>query len=185
MHQFFFALGCFMAVSNQFAHGRATVRFTGKYVDEHSVRNFESRGQRFGRGFNQTPINTFVPRNKSPFGRFPFDKFLSGLRRLCCQFGIFNHVCGSLCDNKANIIKSFAARSTSNLMKISSGENRRFVARIFAKLSKKNGSNRNIDANSQRICAADDFEQSLLRQLFDKNPVFRQESCVVQTNSHF
>jgi len=58
-----------------------------------------------------------------------------------------------------------------------------FLAVVFPKLGKDDGSDRHVDADAERIGAADEFEQTFLRELLDKDAVLRQQSGVVNADA--
>src|SRR5438128_1188665 len=81
------------------------------------------------------------------------------------------------------IIEPFASGAAADLMKVPRGENAGLLAVKLTELGKQYGANGNIDADTQRVRAANDFEQSFLRELFDEHAILREQPCMVQTDA--
>ena len=90
-----------------------------------------------------------------------------------------------LCNNVTDIVKTFSSGAPCNLVKIACGQNGCLVSAVFAELRKENCADRDVYTDTERVRSADNFEKSLLSELFAENAVFGQKSCVVETNALF
>ena len=120
--------------------------------------HMETGGQRFGLCIDQALVGVFVEGDIAVFGRFSLLELLAGLAALGLQFQVLDDVFWRLGHHVSNVVKTLSTGPTCNLVKITCSENRRLVAAVFAKLSKKNGANGNVHAYAQSIGAADDFQ---------------------------
>ena len=60
---------------------------------------------------------------------------------------------------------------------------RGLLAVELAQLREQHRADRDVDADAQRVGAADHLEQALLRELLDQQPVLRQQPGVVQADA--
>ncbi|KAK4045267.1 hypothetical protein OUZ56_032676, partial [Daphnia magna] len=96
---------------------------------------------------------------------------------------VFNHMFGRLGDDAPLDVKAFPPRSACDLTEVADREEDRLVAVEFAQLRKENRSNRDIDANAERIGAGNDLEQPFLGELFYQEAVAREEPRVVNADA--
>src|SRR5258705_436033 len=89
----------------------------------------------------------------------------------------------SLSDDPANVIEAFAPSPACNLMKIARAQDAGLLAVELAEFGKENSANRDIDAHAQRVRAANDFEQTFLRELFGQHAILRKQSGMVKTDA--
>ena len=92
---------------------------------------------------------------------------------------------GSLRNHVADIVETLAASAASNLVEIAGGQNCSLVAAVLAELRKQHRSNRHVDANAERISAANDLEQPFLCEFFAENAVLGQKSGVMEPDALF
>jgi len=78
-------------------------------------------------------------------------------------------------DDPALVVKTFPSGTPANLVKIPRAQNAALLAVKFAQPREQHRANRHVDANAERVRAADDLEQTLLRELLDELPLFLVE----------
>src|SRR5690606_38250471 len=86
-------------------------------------------------------------------------------------------------DDVALVVVALASGASGDLAEIADAEDGGFAAVVFPELGEDDGANRNVDADAEGVGAADDFEQALLRELFDEDAVFREEAGVVDADA--
>lgn len=86
------------------------------------------------------------------------------------------------CATVAHGVEALAPRASGDLVEVPRGEDRRLVAAVAAELREQYGADGHVDAHAQRVCAADDLQQALLRELFDQDAVAGQQARVVQAD---
>ena len=89
----------------------------------------------------------------------------------------------SLRDDVPHIVVSLAPRAPADLVEVPCGQDRRLLTVVLAQPREEHRADGHVDADSERVRAADNLEQTLLRELFDQDAVLRQQSGVVQTNA--
>src|SRR5688572_19050894 len=81
------------------------------------------------------------------------------------------------------VIKTFASSTPNDLVKIARAQNAHFLAVEFREPREQDRSDWHIHAHTQRIRPTNNFEQSFLREAFDQNSIFRQQTRMVQTDA--
>ena len=115
--------------------------------------------------------------------RFPLLEFFACRAGFCFEFQVLDDMLWRLCDHVADIVKTFTACAACNLVKVASGQNGGLVTAVLAELREKHCADRNVYAHAERVCAANDLEQTLLGELFAKNAVLWQKPRVVKPNA--
>ena len=119
-------------------------------------------------------------------------KFFSGGWRLTvfcrpCAFSveleIFDGVFRRLRHHPATIVESLAPGASGDLVKIPRAEDDRLLPVKLAQPREQHGADGHVDADAERIRAADDFEQALLRELLDQHAILGQQSRVMQPDA--
>src|SRR4029079_4204846 len=82
-----------------------------------------------------------------------------------------------------DIIKSFAPGPARDLVKIARGQDRGLLPVEFAELREEHGANRHVDADAERVGAANYFQQTPLCELLGEHTVFGQKARVVQADA--
>ena len=145
--------------------------------------HLETRREWFRCGVDQSLERVLVEGNVAVLGRFALLEFLSGRACFRFEFEILNDVLWRLRNDVTDVIKTFSACASRNLVEVACGEDGRLVAAVLAKLRKENRADRHVHAYAKRICAADDFEQPLLGEFFAEDAVLGQKSSVVQSDA--
>src|SRR6516162_553892 len=144
--------------------------------------HFESRLERLRRLGDESLKGVFVPRDVAFRRRLLPHHFLPG-RDALSNAKVFDHVLGCLNHHRASLVEPFSARSSGDLLKVAHAQDTNLFAIEFAELGEEDGSNRDVDADSERVRSTDDLEQSRLRQLLHPQAIPWQEARVVQTQS--
>ena len=90
---------------------------------------------------------------------------------------------GRLRHDAAAVVEALAAGAPGDLLEVAHAEDAGLLAVELAELREEHGADRDVDADAQRVGAADDLEQALLRQLLDEQPVLRQQARVVEPDA--
>ncbi len=138
---------------------------------------------RSGRRGDQAGEGILVPVDEIFLRRLALDGFLAAARGFFVELEVFDHVLGRLRHHPAAVVKPLAARAAGDLVKIARAQDAGLLAVEFAQLGEEHGADGDVDADAQRVRAADDFEQPLLRQLLDQDAVFGQQPGVMQPDA--
>ena len=117
------------------------------------------------------------------FWRFALLEFFAGRAGLGFELEVFNDVLWRLCDNVTDIVETFTACASCNLVEVAGGQNGGLVAAVLAELCKEHCADRNVHTHAERVRAANDFKQTLLCQLLAKDAVLGQEPCMVNADA--
>ncbi len=173
----------FVAVADQPLHGSAAVSAAAQHVEQGAVRHLEARHEPFRRGADQALEGVEVPVDEIVLGRLAPRHLLAVLRRLLAQLDVLDHVFGRLHHHVAPLVEPLAAGAPGDLVEVARAEDRRLPAVELAETGEEDGPDRDVDADAQRVGAADDLQQSALRELLDEHAVLREEACVMQADA--
>src|SRR4029077_774630 len=126
------------------------------------------------------PVHISLLRGLFSHDAFELDRVSA---RLLLQAPVLDDVLGGLRDDIPSLVETFASGPAANLLKLAHAQDGRLFAVVLAEAREQDGSNRDVYADAKRVGAADDGEQPLLREALDEQPILRQETRVVQTNS--
>ena len=143
--------------------------------------DLELRQQALGRRGNQTGKRRFVPRHVTLFRRLAADEFLAA--GLAFEREVLDDVLRGLRDDVSDVVVALAPGASADLVEIARAEDGGFLAVVLAQPGEQNGADGHVDADPERVRAADDFEQAALRQLLDQHTVLRQQAGMVQADA--
>ena len=99
------------------------------------------------------------------------------------QAPVLDHVLGRLRDDVAAVVEALAPGAPGDLLEVAHAEDAGLLAVELAQLREQHGADRDVDADAQRVGAADDLEQPLLREPLDQQPVLGQQARVVDADA--
>ena len=103
-------------------------------------------------------------------------------RLLGRQAPVLDHVRRRLRDHEATLVEPLPPGPAGDLQKIAHAEDAGLLAVELAELREQHGPDRDVHPDPQRVGAADDLQESLLRQALDEQAVPRQEAGVVDAD---
>ena len=133
-----------------------------------------------------------APISRLKVARSQFAKLCSGglllttllaVLRLLAEPQVVDHVLGGLRHHPAEVVEALASRPAGDLVEVARREHRRLLPVELAQPREEHGADRHVDADPERVGAADDLEQPLLRELLDEHAVLRQQPRVVQADA--
>ena len=135
------------------------------YANHHGVRDAQARLERFGLCLDQALKGLLVPGDKALGGLLLFNlaEFFGVVARLGHKLGILDLVLGCLGDHHALGIEARATGATSDLMKLTGAQATHLVTVELGERGEHHGVDGYVDADAERIGAADDGQQALLR----------------------
>ena len=83
----------------------------------------------------------------------------------------------------AAVVESLAPGAPADLVKIPRAQDAGLLPVELAQPREQHGADRHVDAHAQRVRAADDLEQALLRELLDQHAILRQQPGVMQSDA--
>ena len=172
-----------MAIANQLLHGGAAIAIAAKHVEQHAVRNLKAGNQPFGRRIDQAGEGLFIPINEIAFRCLALKRFAAVAGGFFREAQIFDHVFRRLHDHPAFVIETLASGAAADLMKISRGQNANLLAIELAETREEHSADGDVNAHAQRVGAADDLEEALLRELFYEHAVLGQQAGVMQADA--
>ncbi len=168
-------------VADQALHRPPAVAPAREHVQEHAVRHLEARRQPLGRRAHQPLEGREVPVGEVVLRRPPLDDLLSVLR-LLAQAQVLDHVLRGLRHDIAEVVEALPPGAAGDLVEVARGEDRGLLPVELAQTRKEHRADRHVDADAERVGAADDLEQPLLRELLGEHAVLRQQARVVQAD---
>ena len=103
--------------------------------------------------------------------------------RLRCGALILDDMFGGLANDAAFGIEAAPSSAPGDLFEVADSKQCLPGAVVLRELREQDSANRNVDADSQRICSADHLQQACLREFLDEAPVFGQQARVVQADA--
>ena len=173
----------FVAVADELLHRGAAVAFPAEDIQQHAVRDLETGGQPFRRRGDEADVGVLVPVDEILFRRLALHRFLAVARGFFRELEIFDDVLRRLRHHPAAVVKTFAPGPAADLVKIPRAQDAGLLAVELAQPREQHGADRHVDADAERVRAADDLEQSLLRELLDEHAIFRQQAGVMQPDA--
>ena len=140
------------------------------HANHHGVRNAQARFERLGLRLDQALKGLLVPGDKALGGLLLFDlaELFGVVARLGHKLGVFDFVLRRLGNNHTLGIKARAAGATGNLMELAGAQATHLVTVELGERGEHHGVDGNVDADAERVGAADDGQQALLRQALDQ-----------------
>ena len=172
-------------VVDQLVDAPARVTALRDLVEHHRMSDLHVRDECFRRGVNQLVKRALVPRDE-PFRRLLALDFLEFLRivpGLGDGLGVFDLVFGRLGDDQSLRVEAHAAGAAGDLMELAGAQATHLGAVELRQRGQHDRMDRHVDADSQRIGAADDRQQPLLRKLLDETTISRQHAGMVDADA--
>ena len=145
--------------------------------------DLEARLERLGRAAHAAARTCPGPRARSPScGGLCITTFLPAAC-LAAQAQVLDDVLGRLRDHAAAVVEALAPGAPGDLLEVAHAEDAGLLAVELAELGEQHRADRDVDADAQRVGAADHLEQPLLRQLLDQQPVLGQQARVVDADA--
>ena len=173
--------GSWLSVSRR-RRAQAAVAGPVEHVEQHRVRHGEARRQRLGVGGHEPLEGGLAPGHEPLGGLLAHD--LAPLLRVVARLGqrllVLGHVLGRLHDHRA-----LRGRSPARPARPAIWWNSRAVrwrgagAVVLRQGREQHRADRHVDADAERVGAADDLEQAGLGQPLDEPPVLREHAGVV------
>jgi hypothetical protein len=139
-------------------------------------------------GAEMSGQSVFVPVDEIPLRRLALDGFLAVARGFFGELEIFDDVLRGLRHHPAAIVESLSPGAAADLVKIPRAQDGGLLAVELAQPREEHGADGHVDAHAERVRAANDLEQPLLRELLDQHAVLRQQAGMMQADavpSHF
>ena len=185
--QLLLLLGGLLRVVDEPVHAAARVAALRHLVEHHRVGDPQMRHQRFGCGVDELVERVLVPRHE-PLGRLLALDLLE-LLRVVAGFGdgarVLDLEFGGLGHHQAFGIEAHAAGAAGDLMEFAGAQTAHPGPVEFGERGEHHRMNRHVDADAERIRAADDRQQPLLGELFDQPAVARQHTGMVDADAGF
>ena len=173
----------FVAARDERLHRPAAVLGAAEHIEQHAVRDLELAGQPLGRRGDQAREGLLVPVDEVPLRRLALDEFLAAAGLLLLEQQILDDMLRRLRHHPAAFIEALAPRAPADLVEIARAQDACLFPVELAKLREEHGANGDIDADAQRVGAADDLEQAALRELLDEHAILRQQPGVMQPDA--
>ena len=128
-------------------------------------RHLEARHERLGLRADASRSNIgLVPVHVAPVGRLLAHELLALLRalRLGLEAQVLDDVLGRVRDDVARVVEALAPGAARDLLKVAHAEHAHFLAVVLAELREEHRADRHVDADAERVGAADDLEQAAL-----------------------
>ena len=185
--QLLLLLGGLLRVVDEPVHAAARVAALRHLVEHHRVGDPQMRHQRFGCGVDELVERVLVPRHE-PLGRLLALDLLE-LLRVVAGLGdgarVLDLELGGLGHHQAFGIEAHAAGAAGDLMEFAGAQTAHPGPVEFGERGEHHRMNRHVDADAERIRAADDRQQPLLGELFDQPAVARQHTGMVDADAGF
>ncbi len=172
------------AVVNQLVHARSRIPALLNLGEHHRMRDAQTRRQLLRHAVNQGIERVLVPADEALGRALLLDllQLLRVARGLDLGFMVLDVMLGRLGYHHALGVEAAASSATGNLMELAAFQAAHLAAVELGQLRQHHGVNGNVDANAQRIGAADDGQKPLLSKLFHQQAVTRQHARVM--NAH-
>ena len=155
------------------------------HANHHGVRDAQARLERFWLRLDQALKGLLIPGDKA-LGcllLFNLTEFFGVVARFGHKLGILDLVLGCLGNHHALGIEARAAGATGNLMKLAGAQTTHLVAVELGERGEYHGVDGYVDADAERIGAADDGQQALLCQALDQQTIARQHASMVHADA--
>ena len=166
--------------------GAAVLGGAREHVEQRVVGDGKAGGERLGRRRAEFVEGGLVPVDEVVLWRLAFDEAALLVRiagGLGFEFEVLDDMFGRLGNHIANGIEAAAAGAAADLAEVPGAQNPGATAVVFAQPGEHHRADRHVDADAQCVGAANHLEQARPGQLFYQEPVFRQESRVVDADA--
>ena len=163
-------LGRLQACLDEIVHAGAGVAALLDHADHHGVRDAQTRLERFGLRLDQALKGLLVPGDKALGGLLLFDltELFGVVARLGHELGVLDLVLRCLGDDHTFGVKARATGAAGDLMELAGTQATHLVAVELGERGEHHGVDGHVDTDAERVGAADDGQQSLLRQALDQ-----------------
>ena len=145
------------------------------------MRDREARLEALRAGADE-PLERLPVPGREAARRLPPDHLLAGLR-LLRQPPVLDHVLGGLGHDVAALVEALAPGPARDLVEVAGREHGRLLAVVLREAAEQHGADRHVDADAQRVGAADDLQQAPLGELLGQHAVARQQAGVVDADA--
>ena len=172
-------------LDHQPAHRCAPVARSVEQAHHHLVIHVETRRQRFRGPRHELVERVLVPVGVPALGRLLLDELLAllgiGLGLLCGVL-VADDVGGRLDPDVAPVVEALATGASGDLLELTHAEHPNSAPVVLAQLGEQHRADRHVDADAERVGAADDLQQARLGETFDEQPILRQQPGVVHAD---
>ena len=178
-------LAILVVVAHEIAHGDERVAVAGDEVEQHRVRDAHATDERFGLARDDALEALLAPvdetlRRLLALHLLELLRVVTGLRDVAC---VLDDVLGRLDDHGAARVEPRTAGPPGDLVELARLEHALAGAVELRQAGEHDGADRHVDAHAERVGAADDLEQTGLRERLDQAAVLRQHAGVVHTDA--
>ena len=166
-------------------HAGASVATLLDHANHHGVRDAQARFERLGLRLDQALKGLLVPGDKALGGLLLFNlaELFGVVARLGHELGVLDLVLRRLGDDHTLGVKARATGATGDLVELTGAQATHLVTVELGERGEDHGVDGHVDADAERIGAADDGQQALLRQAFDQQTIARQHAGVVYADA--
>ena len=166
-------------------HAGTSVAALLDHANHHGVRDAQARLERFGLRLDQALKGLLVPGDKAlgSFLLFNLAELFGVVARLGHELGVLDLVLRGLGDDHTLGVEARAAGATGDLMELAGTQATHLVAVELGERSEHHGVDGHVDADAERVGAADDGQQPLLRQALDQQTIARKHAGVVHADA--
>ena len=178
-------LGLVVVVGEQPRRVGDRVALAGEDVDEHRVRDAQAGLERLGLGDDEPLEGLLGPVDEAVGGLLALDLLLllGVVARLLDGAEVLDDVVRCLRDDPAAGVEPRPSGAADDLVELAGLEQALLRAVELRQAGEQHGADRDVDADAERVGAADDLEQAVLRELLDEAPVLRQHARVVHADA--
>ena len=176
----------FAALAQQPLEGRPGVTGPGDDVEHHRVGDLHPRHERLRRPGRQLLEGALPPRHEALLRLLALDalELLGVVAGLADEPGVLDLVLGRLHHDVPDRVVAGAARAAGDLLELAHLELALTGPVVLRQPAEQHRPDGHVDADAERVGAADDLEQALLRQRLDESPVPRQHPGMVHAHTH-
>ena len=174
-----------VVVAQQVLHRRVRVAGPVDDVQDHRVSDGETGGQRLGLGVAQ-PLEGRLAVADEALRRLLLDDLAARLRvvaRLGQGLLVLDDVLGGLHDDPPGRVEPGPTRPPGDLVELARLQQPGLLAVELRQRREQHGADRHVDADAQRVGAADDLEQASLGERLDEAAVLGQHAGVVHADA--
>ena len=174
-----------VAVADEVVEMGGEVAGPGQQVDQGGVRDPES-GDELLRGGGDQPVESrllpghLADRRLLALHPFEFQRVVAGFGD---EPGVLDLVLGSLDDDVADAVVPGTACAAGDLVELAGARVAHLGAVVLGEAGEQHRADRHVDADAERVGAADDGEQAHLGEPLDQPPVLRQHAGVVHADA--
>ena len=163
-------LGSLQARLDEVVYAGSGIAALLDHANHHGVRDAQARLERLGLRLDQALKGLLVPGDKALGGLFLFNltEFFGVVARFGHKLGVFDLVLRRLGNYHTLGVKARAAGATGNLVELAGAQTTHLVTVELGERGEHHGVDGHVDADAERVGAADDGQQALLRQALNQ-----------------